>query len=395
MPAARDSISSIFLRFLRFGLLAWGGPVAQIALVREECVVRDRWVEPERFDRAMALYQVLPGPEAHELCVYLGYERRGRLGGLAAGLGFLLPGLVFVLAAAAAYVRYGIEGAALTGLFAGFAPAVAALVLRAARRIAGHVLLDHWRWVIALLAAGGQLAGVHFAASLLAGGIAYALAARRHVRSAVVVLAVLALLTGAVALHDPPSSPTARGPGAADVRHPPLGEVAVTGLRGGLLTFGGAYTAIAFVEHDAVSEGRWMTRSQFVDGLALSSALPAPLIIFATFDGYVGGGGLLPALLMTTMIFAPAFAFTLLGHRHLERAVHEPRLHAFLDGVTAAVVGLMAVIALTLSVAAVRDIASAAILAAALVTLHLWRSRAAIVVVMLGAGIVGMLLALT
>jgi chromate transporter len=394
MPATTpaDSTLTIFRRFLRFGMFAWGGPVAQIALLREELVERDRWVEPERFNRAMAVYQVLPGPEATELCVYLGHERGGRRGGFAAGLGFILPGILFVLAAAIAYRRFGIDGPVAVGLFAGFAPAVAALVLRATRRIAAGVLLDRWRWVIAALAAAAQVAGVSFAVSLVAGGAALALVARGRTRGALFVLALVAALAVAVAATDAPSTDTVRGPRSSELRRPGLGEVATAGLRGGLLTFGGAYTSIAFVERDAVTEGRWMTRKQFLDGLAVSSAVPSPLIVFATFDGYVGGGGLLAALVMTTMIFAPAFGFTLLGHRHLERAVHDPRLHAFLDGVTAAVVGLMAVIAVTLTIAAVPDLASAVLLVGALVALQAWRSRAAIVVVLLACGAAGIVL---
>jgi chromate transporter len=155
-----------------------------------------------------------------------------------------------------------------------------------------------------------------------------------------------------------------------------------------LLTFGGAYTAIPFVEHDAIQKGHWLTRRQFLDGLAISSALPAPLIIFATFVGYVGGG-ITAALVMTAMIFAPAFAFTLLGHRHLERLIANERLHALLDGVTAAVVGLMLVTAVTLTTAALPDVAAGLVLVGALVVLHQWRSRLSIVAVMGGAGLVG------
>jgi len=89
-----ESYERLFLRFLRFGLLAWGGPVAQIAMIRRELVDEEHWVSNERFNRTLAVYQVLPGPEAHELCVYFGTLACGRLGGLLAGLGFILPGIV-------------------------------------------------------------------------------------------------------------------------------------------------------------------------------------------------------------------------------------------------------------------------------------------------------------
>lgn len=99
----KDSYISIFLTFLRFGLLAWGGPVAQIAMIREELVERRGWITPKKFRRVLAVYQALPGPEAHELCVYFGMIRAGRWGGFLSGLGFMLPGLLLVLLLAWGY----------------------------------------------------------------------------------------------------------------------------------------------------------------------------------------------------------------------------------------------------------------------------------------------------
>src|SRR5215207_11201574 len=103
-----ESYPKLFWRFLKFGLLAWGGPVAQIAMIRQELVDEERWITSERFNRVLAVYQILPGPEAHELCVYFGYLSRGRIGGLLGGLGFMLPGFVLMLALSWVYVRYGL-----------------------------------------------------------------------------------------------------------------------------------------------------------------------------------------------------------------------------------------------------------------------------------------------
>lgn len=114
-----------------------------------------------------------------------------------------------------------------------------------------------------------------------------------------------------------------------------------TGLKAGLLTFGGAYTVIPFLQRDAVTQGAWMNNTQFLNGLALSGLLPAPLIIFSTFVGYLGGGPW-GAVVMTVGIFLPAFAFTLVGHDALERLVHQARIRLFLEGLTAGVVGLIA-----------------------------------------------------
>ena len=111
------SYGRLFWRFLRFGLLAWGGPVAQIAMIRRELVDEERWVTPDHFHRILALYQVLPGPEAHELCVYFGMRARGRLGGLLAGLGFMLSGFILILTLSWAYVNFGANTAVLPAIF--------------------------------------------------------------------------------------------------------------------------------------------------------------------------------------------------------------------------------------------------------------------------------------
>src|SRR5688572_27383629 len=149
----RQSLASLFLRFLRFGALAWGGPVAQIAMIRQSLVDEEHWVTSDHFNRVLALYQVLPGPEAHELCVYFGMLARGRIGGLLAGLGFMLPGFLLMFALSWAYVRFGLDvHGELSILFATTQAAVVALVVRAVHRIGSHVLLDGWLWIIGALA---------------------------------------------------------------------------------------------------------------------------------------------------------------------------------------------------------------------------------------------------
>jgi hypothetical protein len=127
-----EPLGRLFLRFLKFGSLAWGGPVAQIAMIRQELVAEEQWVTPEQFNRVLAMYQVLPGPEAHELCVYFGMLSRGRIGGILAGLGFMLPSFILMFLLSWLYVRYGLKT---TGTFAvvlaAVQAAVAALIVRA------------------------------------------------------------------------------------------------------------------------------------------------------------------------------------------------------------------------------------------------------------------------
>src|SRR5215218_2058439 len=128
----RESYGQLFLRFLRFGFLAWGGPVAQIAMIRKELVDEEHWISNERFNRTLTVYQILPGPEAHELCVYFGMRSRGRVGGLLAGLGFMLPGFVLMFLLSWVYVRYGLQTTGtVAAIFAMVQAAVAALIVRA------------------------------------------------------------------------------------------------------------------------------------------------------------------------------------------------------------------------------------------------------------------------
>ncbi len=368
-----ESYRRLFLRFLRFGLLAWGGPVAQIAMLRQELVEEERWISPERFNRVLAVYQMLPGPEAHELCVYFGLQARGRFGGALAGLGFMLPGFVLMFALSWLYVTVGLASPLFAGIFYGFKPAVAALIVRAVHRLGQHALTDRWLWGIALGAFAAQGWGGHFLITLGAAGLAYALVKRQFSMPAVAAVFYPASLAVQAAV--------------------PISLLALFGygLRAGLLTFGGAYTAIPILHYDAVELGGWMTDAQFLDSLALSGILPAPFIIFSTFIGYLGGGPL-GALMITAGVFLPAFAFTLAGHEYVERLVENKTTHAFLDGITAGVVGLIAASILGLLREAVPDRPAVVIVALALVALYRWKAKAAVAGVMLGAGVLGLLM---
>ena len=387
----RESLGRLFLRFLKFGSLAWGGPVAQIAMIRQELVVEEKWVTPEHFNRVLALYQVLPGPEAHELCVYFGMLSRGRIGGILAGLGFMLPGFVLMFLLSWLYLRHGLQvtGSAAT-VFAIVQAAVAALIVRAIHRIGGHVLADRWLWGIAILAGAAQLAGVHFAITLAAAGVVYVLA--RHGRvslaltlSALAVAGIAGWALGHGASLAPAVVAAAPAPDLAQRSH---WELFLSGLKAGMLTFGGAYTVIPFLQDDAVGSGGWMTNAQFLDGLALSSLLPAPLIIFATFVGYAGGGPV-GALVLTAGIFLPAFAFSLVAHEPLERLVSRPSIREFLEGVTAGVVGLIGGTALVLLLASLKGIAHGVVFAVALACLFRFKSKFVIPLVVAGAALAG------
>ncbi|MBA2636524.1 MAG: chromate efflux transporter, partial [Sphingomonas sp.] len=201
------SYVALFLRFLRIGVLAFGGPVAQIAMIRRELVDEEKWMGSASFNKLLAVMQVLPGPEAHELCVHLGIRAKGRLGGLLAGLGFMLPGFILMLVLAWAYTRFQINGTILGAVFLGVQAAVLAVIFRAVHRIGEHILLDRWLWVAAIGAAAASYFGVSFWIVLPAAGVAYALASTRRYALAALVL----VLTAVVATWTLRDSPEAAG----------------------------------------------------------------------------------------------------------------------------------------------------------------------------------------
>lgn len=366
------SYGQLFLIFLRFGCLAFGGPVAQIAMIRQELVEERRWIAPTRFNRLLAVMQVLPGPEAHELCVHFGMMARGRIGGLLAGLGFMLPGFVLMLLAGWLYVRWLGQGTAMEAALVGVQIVVVAIIARAVVRIGEHVVVDRWLAAIAVAALAATLLGAPFWLPLAAGALAYARPGWAWT------LAVLALAS-ALAMGLPSSAPLpgASGSTATNVT---LFALFVAGLKGGLLTFGGAYTAIPYVRADTVGRG-WVSDATFLDGVAVAGVLPAPLVIFATFAGYVIAGPA-GAVAITLGMFLPAFAFSLIFFERLEAVTEHPALGRVLAGVAAAVVGIIAATSLQLGWALAgrleRPLVGLALFAAALFAA--WRLRGPAVV---------------
>jgi chromate transporter len=364
---------AIFGAFLRFGFLAWGGPIAQIAMIRQALVDEQGWLTSERFNRLLAVYQALPGPEAHELCVHLGRMRGGPLGGFLAGLGFMLPGFVLVLGLAALYSRFDLSDPAIASAMLGIQIAVIALIVVAVRKIGGHILVDRWLWAIALYGFVATLLGVSFWIVLPVGGLVYLIADRGKPALAAAALALGAVI-GWLTLGEQVNGSIVAQQASAPAT---LAALFLAGLKGGLLTFGGAYTAIPFVRDDAVGKD-WVSDGQFLDGLALSGMVPAPLVIFVTFVGYISAG--LPgALVITAGMFLPAFSFGLIFYDRLESIVENPRFHDVLQGIAAGVVGIIAATAIDLGGALLQRLpllwAGLSIFVAALVVLLTVKSR--------------------
>jgi chromate transporter len=385
-----ESPGRIFLRFLKFGLLAWGGPVAQIAMIRQELVDEEKWVSNEQFNRILAVYQILPGPEAHELCVHFGMLAGGRKGGILAGLGFMLPGFLLMVLLTKIYLLFGLHSPIVQGVFIGFQVAVIALIVAAVHRLGTNALPD-WKLVcLAIASFTGNLFGLNFFIVLPAAGLVYLFWMKGC--PLVPVITAIFLIIFCTVRYSPEifkeRTLVTELDGGKPAERPALPAIFYTGLKAGLLTFGGAYTAIPFVQQDAV-RGGWLTNTQFLDGMALSGILPAPFIIFATFVGYLAGG--LPgAMVITFAIFFPAFAFTLFGYKFLDMVIQNPALHHFLAGVTAAVIGLIALTAVQLFRSTITDLFTLILFVFALVALYILRSKFKALFVIMGSGVISL-----
>jgi chromate transporter len=311
-----------------------------------------------QFNKVLAVYQALPGPEATELCCYFGLLSRGRVGSVLAGLGFILPGFVLMLVLAIVYDQSGgLHNDYVQASFTAVQCATTAMIFRAIHRIAENALVqygtgpqtgaaskekDQFSEALLLLAGVGLLLTVmrvNMFVTLVLVGLLYVLVRGRNwwIMTALLVVCLIIYVLVAVLVGLPSSADAAATSGSGTDKN--LGNILLYGFGAGLLTFGGAYTAIPFLQAAAVGGG-WLTAQQFLDAIALAHVVPTPLIMFGCFVGYLSGG-VAGALLMTFGVFFPAFSFTLIGHQYFERIVESPRAAAFLDGVTASVIGMV------------------------------------------------------
>ncbi|EED24596.1 chromate transport protein, putative [Talaromyces stipitatus ATCC 10500] len=352
--------------FYNFGLFAWGGPVAQIALIKEKLVVKDKWITLTRFQRVFSVYQALPGPEATELCMFFGCLSAGQLGGFVAGIAFILPGFILMLTASYLYSLAGLENKYFNASFRAVQPVVGAMILRATHIIADHSVIDHSTRkikpilvVVALCTALNSALHINMFISLGLYGIIYTFAAHGMWIIAVISFVLQYVVYGIYVHFYGVPSPMSLALGIA--KTPSLTHLFVLGLVTGCISFGGAYTAIPLIQVEAVLRGGWLPVHVFLDCIAISNVLPAPLTIFATFVGFQGGlaaGGLgnafAGAILITLGILAPCFIFTIAGHELLEKLVRNKLLSHFFDGLCAAVIGVITVIAIQMLQSSVR-----------------------------------------
>ena len=354
--APKMNILSIFILFLKFGIRAFGGPIAQINMMREELVEHGKWITPAKFSRVYAVYQILPGPEATELACYFGLLSGGRLGAIFSGLGFILPGFLLMLLFSYLYEQYGIDNATVRAIFSAIQPAVCAMVIRAAHKIGDSGCrnpvtkqLDSHLLLLAALAAFESVLRVNFFITKAHLALLYiALVYNKKWLAWFIGIAPIAVFIGVIIGIGPMAELIPMGVGAARNLGNTYGAHFVIGLLGGLVTFGGAYTAIPFMQYETVFDGQWIPNQLFLDSLAICALLPTPLVMFSTMIGY-GAGGIYGAILMTLGMFLPAFTFPVVGHGILE-AITAKRgiVTKVLDSMTATVAGLVAIAALQL-----------------------------------------------
>lgn len=334
----------------KIGLLSFGGPAGQIALMQDEVVTRRGWIPADSFDRGLAFSMMLPGPEAQQLATWLGWRLGGIWGGLMAGLAFIVPGAALMILLAWIAAAHG-EVPLVAALFAGVQPVVIALVLAAMQKIAKRALGGPLHWALAVAAfvaiyflsvpfpvvvAAAALAGLVLPSAVDTAPAEAGPSVWQHAAMtlgvAVAVIAVVFMLNRGVTLDD----------------------VATLFTTAALVTFGGAYAVLPFVADQAVETYRWLSPEAMLNGLAIAEATPGPLILVNTYAGFfagwsANGAGVHTAVLATFYTFAPSFALILAFAPAVERLYSIPWAKRALAGVSAAVVGVIANLVLYLA----------------------------------------------
>ena len=339
----------------RIGFLSFGGPTAQIALMHREIVERQGWLGERQFLNGLSFCMLLPGPEAMQLATYVGWRLHGLIGGLAAGLLFVLPGALLVLALAMIYAAFG-EVALVQSIFLGIKAAVLIIVIEALLRVAKRALKRQIDWAIAALSfIAIFFLSLPFPLVILLAAIAGFLAtnpgdndALREAEKGTVSIGS-ALRTAGIwlCIWLIPLIGLALVFGRDHV----LTELSIFFSKLAVVTFGGAYAVLAYMTQEVVQSHGWLSAGEMLDGLGLAETTNGPLILVTEFVGYLaayrfGDGppvmmGLLGAAVTLWATFAPCFLWVFTGAPFIERLQHAPKLQGALQGVTAAVVGVI------------------------------------------------------
>lgn len=363
------SLGEIAQLFLKLGSIGFGGPQAHIAMMSDEVVERRGWLTAEEFSEGLAICEMLPGPASTQMGIYLGYCRAGHLGAWVAGICFIAPAFVIVVALSWAYFRWqAIPQRA--GIFLGIAPVVGAIVLAFCWKLGRKTLTS---WPKRAIALATLLATLFTPLTLmlqfpLAGVVGLWLyRPRRDPKSGSSLLGIGSLLGWGTGWGLEQGKGNGLGTlTAAPIAAPLAAEVSLWGgerlfdhgwplllffFKAGLLIFGGGLVVIPLLEQGVVQEFQWLSREEFINGVAIGQITPGPVVLTAAFVGYrvAGLGG---ALVATLGIFAPSFMFILGAAPLLRRLRQNPYVKAFLQGVTPAVLGAIAAAAIPLAQAA-------------------------------------------
>src|SRR5713226_4557716 len=360
-PPSRVRIRDLVLYYLRLGTVGFGGPVALCGQMERELVQDRRWVTKEEMREAIAVCQSLPGPLAIQVGIFISYIRGGFWGAWAGGWAFILPNFVIVVALAALYVHFG--GLSLvTAIFYGVSPAVIALILHSCYRLAKLGMEDWLQWVIvavcfvvtvavqaevALLFVGAGIVGVLYYGSLF------------RARAASSSLPLLALLSVST-----PVAPAAQGS--------ILGKLLLFFLKAGSLTFGSGLVIVPFLEKGLVQQTGWLDERQFLVAVAMGMLSPGPVVITATFVGYVVAG-FWGSLVSTVGIFLPSFLLVLIVAPILIRYRSNSNVQGFVKGAYAAAIGTILGACVLLGRIAIGDWLTALVAVGSLIVLFRWK----------------------
>lgn len=354
-----DALREVALLFLRLGTTAFGGPAAHIAMMEDEVVRRRGWVSREEFLDLLGATNLIPGPNSTELAIHLGHRRAGWPGLVVAGIAFVLPATLIVWALAWAYVEHGQRPAAV-GLLLGVKPVILAIIAQALWGLGRTALKNRTLALVAALSALASVLGVNELVVLFAAGASLALTrvsvggGDRGGLAAALPLPALALL------------------GAATPTPFSLPALFLSFVKIGSVLFGSGYVLLAFLRAEFVVRLGWLSEGQLLDAVALGQITPGPLSTTATFVGFVTGGHS-GAVVATLGMFLPAFFFVAISGPLVPRMRRSPLAGAFLDGVNAASLALMAVVTAQLARDAVFDLPTAVVAAVAALLLLRYR----------------------
>jgi chromate transporter len=364
------SLGQMVRYFLRLGALGFGGPVALANSMRRDLVETRSWLTEPEYDQGLAIAAACPGPLAYQLGIYCGYVRHGIAGGLAVAAAFALAPFLLVVAAAALYTRFEASWP-LRALFYGVGPVVVALILKACWNLGRRTLArDRVAWAFFLVACAvtvvvqKELTAIFLVAGLLG---SWLFSSRRPPRGRATSVVVIPFLLGGV-------------PPAADITV----KLFLFFFRTGLLVFGSGLVIVPFLKEYVVDQYHWLGDRAFLDSVAIGMISPGPVVISATFVGYLLDG-LRGAAAASVGIFAPAILFTVIATPILLRHAANPWLKGFIRGITVTVVGVLVGTTYLVGKTAIGDALSVGVAAASLVALFVWKRLPEPLVVLTGS----------